>query len=358
MNYSERIGNLRTRLDEEGLAAMLVTNLTNVRYLTGFSGTNGQVLVSCSGASFFSDPRYSARAADTVSGAEVVIYPTRLNDVLPDRLRAAGIDRLGFEAATVTVAERDRLASGLDAVELVACADAVERLRRSKDEEEIARIREAVRLADEAFEWVLGVLEPGRTEHEIALELEMWIRTQGADDVSFEPIVGSGPLSAHVHHTPGNRRFETGDLVLMDFGALVDGYCSDLTRTVVLGPGSDERKELYRIVLESQGRGIDAVSAGASCSGVDAVAREVIENAGHGAGFGHGLGHGVGLEIHESPSVHWTSEDDLVAGDVMTVEPGIYIPGDGGIRIEDCVLVAAQGAEVLGKAPKTELLEL
>jgi Xaa-Pro aminopeptidase len=356
MDYTGRIEKLQAVRREQALDALLVTNSTNVRYLTGFSGTNGQVVVSEGGAKFFSDPRYAARAADLVQGAEVVIYPTKLTDVLRDHL--AGVGRLGVEAASMTLLERDQLAEALDSIEFVPTKNAVEDLRRVKEEAEVERIREAVALGDAAFGWILDHLSPGTTERSVALELEVWMRKAGADDVSFEPIVGSGPLSAHIHHTPSERTLDKGDLVLVDFGARVGGYCSDLTRTIVLGPATDDQRALFDIVLAAQQRGIDAVSSGAPCAYVDAAARSYIEETGHGDAFGHGLGHGVGLDIHEAPRLHRISEESLVAGDVVTVEPGIYIGDQGGIRVEDCVLVTSEGAEVLGAAPKERLIEL
>ncbi|CAN5549981.1 Xaa-Pro peptidase family protein [soil metagenome] len=356
--YEGRIERVRETLPDSAIDALLVTNLTNVRYLTGFSGTNAQLLVRTSGAVFFSDPRYAARAADLVRGAEVDIYPSALTDLLPGRLEAASVVRLGIEARTMTVAVRDELADKLEGVTLVPTSDVVEGLRRVKDPDEVAAIRRAVRLGDETFDWILERLAPGRTEREVALDLEVRMRSEGADDVSFEPIVGSGAMSAHIHHTPSDRVLAAGDLVLMDFGALVDGYCSDLTRTVVLGRASERQKEIYATVLEAQSKGIAGVAAGARSADVDAAARGFIAQAGHGDAFGHGLGHGVGLDIHEAPRLARTSDDSLAAGDVVTVEPGIYHGGWGGIRIEDCVLVTADGAEVLGSAPKQELIEV
>jgi Xaa-Pro aminopeptidase len=198
---------------------------------------------------------------------------------------------------------------------------------------------------------------PGATEQEVALGLEVHMRAAGAEAVSFEPIVGSGPLVAHIHHTPSDRSFGKGDLILMDYGCRLQGYCSDLTRTVVLGGASDEQRAVSATVRAAQAAGLGAVNACSLCADVDAAARRVIEDAGHGDAFEHGLGHGVGLEIHEAPRLSRTSEDTLTKGDVVTVEPGIYLEDFGGIRIEDCVVVTAEGCEVLGRAPR-DLIEL
>ncbi|MGH2752933.1 MAG: M24 family metallopeptidase [Actinomycetota bacterium] len=358
MDHEGRITKLRQKVDALEIDALLVTDLTNVRYLTGFSGSNGQVLVTESEAYFFSDGRYAARAADLVQGAEIDIYGARLVDVLNPRLNSGGIKRLGIEAETMTLADRDDLDKRVDDVELIPMKNLVEALRRVKDADEVAHLRQAVEIGDAAFSWLLTKLAPGQSERDVALELEIWIRQHGADEISFDPIVGSGELSAHIHHTPSHRQFEKGDLVLLDFGSRKDGYCSDLTRTVVLGPASDRQRELYDLVLEAQVAGIAALEAGADGVSVDAAARKVIEDAGHGDDFGHGLGHGVGLDIHESPRLHRISEDTLLEGDVVTVEPGVYLPGWGGVRIEDCVLVTEDGCEVLGSAPKDALIEL
>ena len=258
----------------------------------------------------------------------------------------------------MTVATRDHLASKLEGADLVATKDLVEKIRRQKEPEELTLVREAVRIADEALAWLLERVGPGRTEREVALEVEVEMRRRGADSVAFEPIVGSGPLSAHIHHTPSDRVFESGDLLLIDMGARWQGYCSDLTRTVSLGTASKQHRDVYAVVLEAQTAGIDAVRPGKSGVDCDAAARKVIDEAGYGETFGHGLGHGVGLDIHESPRLHKTSEDTLTAADLVTVEPGIYLTGSGGVRIEDCVLVTEDGSEVLGKSPKDTLIEI
>lgn len=358
MDYQGRVRCLQAKFAEAEVDALLVTDLTNVRYLTGFSGTNAQVLVTAGGATFFSDPRYAARAADVVEGAEVAIYPNRLIELLPERLKGARVERLGIEAKTMPVAERDDLSDKLEETTLVRTSGLVEDLRRMKDDGEIELIKQAVAVADEALAWIIERLAPGQLERDVALEVEVKMRQMGAEAVSFEPIVGSGPLSAHIHHSPTERSLEKGDLVLLDFGCRWEGYCSDLTRTVVLGPATEQQRDLYALVLAAQTAGIEATRAGADGRDVDASARTLIADAGYGERFGHGLGHGVGLDIHEAPRLHRTSEDTLVAGNVVTAEPGIYVSDLGGIRIEDCVVVTESGAEVLGSAPKDELIEL
>ena len=358
MDYAGRSQRVRERLSDHEIDALLVTNLTNVGYLTGFSGTNGQVVVTASETTFFSDPRYAARASDLVEGADVAIYPDRLTDLLPERLKKSKVARVGVETASMTLAERDQLAGPLEPIEIVGTKGVVEDLRRIKDDEEVALIREAVALTDQTFAWILERLAPGATERDVALDLEVNMRTTGADAVAFEPIVGSGPLSAHIHHTPSERSLEKGDLVLLDFGCKSGGYCSDFTRTVVLGPATDDQRELYETVRDAQAAGVAAIAAGVHGRDADAAARAVIESSGEGERFGHGLGHGVGLDIHEAPRLHRISEDTLRTGDVVTVEPGVYRVGAGGVRVEDCVLVTDTGAEVLGAAPRDELIEV
>jgi Xaa-Pro aminopeptidase len=357
MDYQGRTARVQSKLEDLGVGALLVTNLTNVRYLTGFSGTNGQVLVAPGETVFLSDQRYAARAADLVRGAEIAIYKDKLTDLLPDMLGALEAERLGVEAATMSVAQKDELAGKLE-VELVGTKDVVEDLRRIKEPGEVELLRAAAKLADDTFAWALDRIAPGISERELALELEVRMRREGAEAVSFEPIVGSGELSAHIHHTPSERVLSKGDFVLLDFGAQVNGYCSDLTRTVVLGPTSEEQAEMYELVLAAQAAGLQAIATGVSGKDADAAARGVIEAAGHGDDFGHGLGHGVGLEVHEAPRLARTSEDTLQAGDVVTVEPGVYVVGRGGVRIEDCVVVTEKGADVLGAALKDVLTEL
>jgi Xaa-Pro aminopeptidase len=341
---------VRRKLDSLDAQALLVTNLTNVMYLTGFSGSNGQVLVTPGGAHFMTDGRYRAGAKDLVKGADVAVYANRLTDVLKPLLEETGITSIAVEGQTMTLADRDDLAERLNGVDLITAKGQVEDLRLIKEPAEIEALRAAIAVSDAAYEHILDRIRPGATERAIGLELEIYMRTNGADDISFEPIVGSGPLSAHIHHTPSERRFEKGDFVLLDFGARVDGYCGDLTRTVVLGSPSEAQQRQYDAVLRTNSNALEAMEAGADCSAVDAIARRTIKEAGF-DDFGHGLGHGLGLEVHESPRLSRISDDVLEPGMVVTNEPGLYLEA-GGVRIEDCVLITETGAEVLTRAPK------
>lgn len=354
MNYENRVAILQRELDGLDAQALLVTNMTNVMYLTGFSGSNGQVLVTADDARFMTDGRYSARARELVRAADVSVYFNRMTDVLKPLVEDAGITRLAVEGRSMTLADRDDLAKRLDGVDLVTARGLVEGLRRVKEPAEVEALRAAIALGDATYAHILDRIRPGASERTIALELEVYMRTNGADAISFEPIVGSGHLSAHIHHTPSERRFEKGDFVLLDFGARVDGYCGDLTRTVVLGSPSEAQQRQYDAVLEVNSKALEAMEPGAECRAVDALARRTLVEAGF-DDFGHGLGHGVGLEIHESPRLSRISEDILEPTMVVTNEPGLYLEETGGVRIEDCVLVTETGAEVLTKAPKESL---
>ena len=358
IDHAERLSRLQQRIGGLEIDALLVTDLVNVRYLTGFSGTAGQVFLTPSRAVFLTDPRYEARAEALVEAAEIQIYLSRLTERLAPLVESSKVERMGIEARTMTVDARDDLGSRLPSTTLISTRGLVEEMRRVKDAGEIELLRAAVALGDRAFTWVLDRLKPGVTERSIAVDLEMQMRRWGAEEVSFPPIVGSGELSAHIHHTPTERKLQKGDLVLLDFGCRKDGYCSDLTRTVVLGPATDQQHETYQLVLQAQLAGIAATRPGAAGTDVDSAARTIIEAAGRGENFGHGLGHGVGLEVHEDPRLNRISEHTLMPGDVVTVEPGVYVQGTGGVRIEDCVVVTESGCDVLGTAPKDELIEL
>lgn len=357
MDVAGRVDRLRARFDESGCEALVVSELTNVRYLTGFTGSAGIVLVTADDLLFVSDGRYRDQSADELAAAgvdaRIEIVPADPDRVVAEAARTAGVRRLGLEAASVTWAQQRRWASDLFADgELVPTREAVEGLRLVKDDGEAARIRAACAIADAALAATRSRLADGPTEAEFALELDGTMRAMGAADVSFETIVASGPNGAKPHHRPGPRRIQEGDLVVIDFGALVDGYHSDMTRTVAVGDVGEERRRMLEVVLTSQDAGVQAVVAGAEAAAVDRVCREVIEDAGMGDAFLHGTGHGVGLDIHEEPRVSSRSTATLVAGHVVTVEPGVYLPELGGVRIEDTVLVTDDGCDRLTLAPK------
>ena len=361
MDVAGRAGRLVERLDGAGCDALLVTNLANVRYLTGFTGSAGLLLVRPGGLVLVSDGRYREQAAEQLLAAgvdaEIAISPS--GDGQREALAAAagGLRRIGLEAASVTwAAQRRYAAEWFPDAELVATEGLVEELRAVKDAGEVARIETAARIADEALAEVRGRLADGLTEKAFGLELDTCMRRLGADDLSFETIVASGPNGAKPHHRPSSRVIAEGDLVVLDFGALVDGYHSDMTRTVVVGEPSPTQRRMLDVVTASQAAGVAAVRAGVGAADVDGVCRSVIADAGWGDAFVHGTGHGVGLDIHEDPRVSWLSAASLAAGHVVTVEPGVYLPEHGGVRIEDTVVVTDDGCRPLTLAPKDPLL--
>lgn len=352
-NYAHRVRKLQEVLAREGLEALLVTDPANRRYLTGFTGSAGCVAVTADRAVLFVDFRYVTQAEEQASGVEVIQHGDSAIRSVGDELRKAGISRLGFEQRHVTYGSYLKFADEVgDGISLVPTDGLIERLRYVKDESELAVLRKAVEIADAAFEHILTVLRPGLTEREVAIELEMHMRRLGAKGSSFDIIVASGERSALPHGVASDRVIGKNEFVKMDFGALFDGYCSDLTRTVVIGEPSDKHREIYDIVLEAQRNAIAGIRAGITGREGDALARDVIAARGYGDRFGHGTGHSVGLDIHESPRLSRLDESVLEPGMVLTVEPGIYLPGFGGVRIEDIVVVREGGCEVLTRARK------
>lgn len=352
MDHAARVERLRVALDVD---ALLVTNLKNIRYLTGFTGSAGMLLVTADELLLTSDGRYGTQISQQVTlPARVEIgLPTRQRDAV--KSAAKTFWRIGLEAGHVTWGQQREMAADWFAhAELVPTAGVVEKLREVKDEAEVARIHAAASIADEALARVLPMLHDGPTETEFGLALDTEMRRLGASGTSFETIVASGPNGAKPHHRPSTRPIEGGDLVVVDFGALVDGYCSDMTRTVSVGEPRDPAlsKRMWDVVRESQQAGVDAVRAGATGKGVDQACRDVIGGAGWADRFVHGTGHGVGLDIHEAPAVGVASADTLAAGNVVTVEPGVYLPEHGGVRIEDTVVVTDGGCRALTASPK------
>lgn len=352
MPPESRLKALQQRLRSQDLVAVFLTDLDNIRYLTGFSGSNASVLVTVNDAWFFTDGRYIAQAADQVQGAEVNIYLTEDEHRKQVSTRSSGIEKVAVEAASMTLAQRETFASFFPEADLVAVSVLVEDLRRAKEPEELLAIREAARIADEGLEHILGRVEIGRTERDLALDLEFYMRTHGAEDVSFELIVAGGERSALPHARPTDSPVEPDRFLLFDLGCKYQGYCSDITRTVVVGSADARHVEVYESVLRAQSAGLDALGPGVRCADVDSAARGVLVEAGFGAQFSHGLGHGVGIQIHEAPTLRATSEDVLRQGDVVTIEPGAYFPGWGGVRIEDLAVITKDGYEVLSKSPK------
>ena len=344
----ERGDRLAELVAERELDLLLVTELVNVRYLTGFGGTNGAVLCGPDARVFFTDFRYTERAEAEVEGWDVVTVVDDWLGGIAERFSGA----VGFEDDHTSVRLLKRIEEKApEGVSMVAAGGAVEQLRRVKDEAELAAIAAAAELADEVWRWSVERGLAGRTEREVAAAAEARIRELGAEP-SFPAIVAAGPDGALPHAEPGEREIGAGELVVFDMGAKLDGYCSDGTRTFATGEPGARAREVYETVLAAQAAALDAVTAGVAGEAVDRAAREVIDAAGHGERFGHGLGHGVGLEVHEGPRLSQRSEDTLAAGEVVTVEPGIYLPGELGVRIEDLVVVTDEGHRNLSGLPK------
>jgi Xaa-Pro aminopeptidase len=363
VDHFRRIGLLRRRLTKAGLPGLLVTHLPDLRYLSGFTGSSGALAVTRRAARLFTDGRYTAQAAEEVSAAQVQIVASSPAVAAVEWLAAQpGIDAAGFDPAWTSVAELARwkaaLPSRLRRSFLAAlAAPLVEPLRRVKDEDELAVMSEAALLGCKLFEHMLGFIRPGLAEFEVAAELEHRARLLGAEGMSFETIVASGARSALPHGRATAARLPRRGFLTLDFGVILKGYCSDMTRTVHLGKPKVRERAVYEAVLEAQEAGVAAVSSGVSCGDVDEAARSVLRRAGLAEAFSHSTGHGVGLEIHESPRIGAGQTTRLLPGMVITIEPGVYLAGQFGIRIEDMVAVTRTGGQVLTPAPKA-LIEL
>jgi Xaa-Pro dipeptidase len=349
--YARRREALRVQIRDRGLDALLVVDLLNIRYLTGFTGSNAALVVHAADEQhtiFCTDGRYLTQSAEQVPDLERVI-DRNSGIALAARVAKEQFRKTGYESHHVTVEALDGLADAAAGVELVRAQGMVEALRVVKDDIEIEALRMACAAADRALADLMehGGLAPGRTEREVARELENRMLENGAADKAFDTIVAAGVHSAIPHHRPTDAVLRSGDFVKLDFGALVDGYHSDMTRTLVLGEPADWQREIYELVAASQAAGRAALKPGADVKDVDFAARDVIERAGRGEEFLHGLGHGVGLQIHEAPSLAKTGDGTLSAGMAVTVEPGVYLAGRGGVRIEDTLVVREAGPELL-----------
>jgi Xaa-Pro aminopeptidase len=352
--------NRRSRLKrffkENSLAAVLFTDLRNIRYLCGFSGSEGALLVTEERAWFLCDSRYTEQAAAEVQGAEIRECGAVRIDTIASLASEYHLGRIGFEAAHTTVSAFRRLSEKLNGVELVELGPDLDEIRICKDSNEIERLSAVAALSSGALTSVLAKIAPGVREADVAMELELEMRRRGADGKAFDFIVASGERGAMPHGRASDKLIQSGELVTIDFGALKDGYHSDETVTVACGEPDSRAREIHAIVKAAHDFAIEAVRPGISCRDLDEVARSYIRDKGYGEYFGHGLGHGIGLEIHEMPTLSPRSSVLLEEGMVVTVEPGIYIPGFGGVRIEDTVVVTAAGAHVITAADKQLLV--
>ena len=352
--FAARRDKLRRLVRKSDAGALLVTSFTNVTYLTGFTGDDSYLLVLPKGEVLLTDPRYTTQLEEECPGLELEIRPpgVTMMDAIRRTVGHAKVEKLGVEGASMTVGLRDQIASELSKVELVSTSSLVEQLRIVKDKDEIVEIRQAVWYAEKAFGVLRATLRPDDTEKKVADDLEYQLRMYGAKGAAFPPIIAVGARAALPHARPTNKRIGEDGFVLVDWGANGGLYNSDLTRVLVTGKISPKLERIYRVVLNAQEQAIAAIRPGASCEEVDQVAREIITKAGFGRNFGHGLGHGLGLQVHEAPRLSAKQPLKLEPGMVVTVEPGIYLPEWGGVRIEDDVLVTKSGHDVLTSVPK------
>ena len=348
----DRLTRLQERLAALRLDALLLFDMKNIRYLTGFTGSVGICLIRPrDGGILLVDGRYLTQANEQVRGIEVGLVRDPLSEVA-ERIRAEKAGTVGFESSAVTYEMYARLRKLLKGVSLKPFGNDIQTLRTVKDKAELVLMKQAINLSHQALQEVFPIIKPGIRERDIALELDFRMRKAGAEDISFPTIVASGPRSALPHAEPGMRKIKPGDAVVIDYGAVVKGYHSDETCTIIIGHAGSKIGRLYAIVKEAHDRAIAFVRAGVSCRDVDGVAREVIAREGFGDFFSHGTGHGVGLDVHEAPRLSPTSGEILAEGTVVTIEPGIYLPGYGGVRIEDMVLVEKAGCRLLTKTSK------
>jgi Xaa-Pro aminopeptidase len=347
-----RLTKLRQLLIDNELEAIVIGQPENRRYLSGFSGSSGYLIISQEEQVLATDGRYYEQVGRECPGWRLEKVKQKFTDILPGLLTTLGAKRVGFESTHLSVATYEKWREAAGKVEWVATANLVESLRQAKDEDELAAIRRAVAIADQALAELRAWLRPGLTEREIAWELESAVRRHGAEKTSFDIIVASGPNSALPHHKTGERPIAADEPILIDMGCIFAGYCSDVTRTLCLGQSNGRFNEIYELVLRAQERAETGIKAGMAAREADALARRVIAEAGYGEFFDHGLGHGVGLAIHEDPRMTHISEDTLPAGTVVTVEPGVYLPAWGGVRIEDMVVVRQDGVEILTASSK------
>ncbi len=349
MNHTEKIA---ARLPEYSLDAMLITSKAGERYALGFHG-EGLLLVTREGARYSTDGRYIEAAREQLEGPEICLTTTEKGHMAFAReyIEAKGLKRVGFESGSMTVDAHQRYEKELPCA-LVPAQKLLEELRASKDERELALMRRAQEITDEAFKAILNFIRPGMTEREIAARLVYELLSRGGERVSFDPIVAAGPNGSRPHAVPGDLMVDKGMFITMDFGCKVGGYCSDMTRTVALGQPTGEMEEVYRAVLEAQRAGIAAARAGVTGREIDAAARAVLQAAGYGEYFSHGFGHSLGVEIHEGPNASSREERRMPVGAVISAEPGVYIPGRLGVRIEDVLILNETGCENITRSPK------
>ncbi len=346
-----KLNKLRSLLAENKLDALLITNEYNRRYMTDFTGTAGVAIVSKEDAVFITDFRYMEQAAAQVKDFRIVQHEKTIIEEVANQLETMKVKTLGFEKEDLTYGMYDLYKSAISA-ELVPSAGLIEKLRIVKTPEELVILRQAAKIADDAFTHICGFIKPGMTELEVANELEFFMRKQGASSSSFDTIVASGVRGALPHGVATDKKIQSGELVTMDYGALYNGYISDITRTVAVGEPTDQMREIYEITLAAQKLAVEGFKPGMTGKEADAIARDYISEKGYGEAFGHSTGHGIGLEVHEQPGLSFRSDTVLEPNMTVTAEPGIYLPGIGGVRIEDDLVITEDGCERLTHSTK------
>ncbi len=349
---NRRVEAIRRILAEHELDGLMVTKQQNWQYLSGFTGTNAVIIVTKDDNYLITDFRYLEQASKEARGFHILKPFALFEDAVVEHVIKLGLKKLGFESDNLTYRTYSMYKEKLPGVELIPLQQVVETIRRVKDRKEIKALRKAAGITDAAFNHILDFIKPGARESDLACEIEFFMRKNGAQKSAFDIITASGPRAALPHGVATDKKLALGELVILDFGAVHAGYHADMTRTVVLGQPDRQQKEIYELVLEAQERAMKAIQPGIKCSAVDLIARDLITVRGYGPNFGHSLGHGVGLEIHEKPGFSPKEDTVLEPGMVLTVEPGIYLSGWGGVRIEDLVLITAHGCELLSRSPK------
>ncbi len=347
----QRLKNLRAKIEDEKLDGLLITSSSNLRYMTNFTGTAGVAIVTLTEAKFITDFRYTEQAEEQAQAYEVIEHHGNILDEIASQVQEMKVKRLGFEQEHVTY-HTYRLYEQKFSAELVPISNLIEQLRLIKDEEEIQILQQAAKIADDAFEHIITYIKPGISERSVANELEFFMRKQGATSSSFDIIVASGTRSALPHGVATEKKIEQGDLITLDYGAYFQGYCSDITRTIAVGEPTERMKDIYSVVYNAQQLGVQQIKSGMSGKEADAITRDYISEKGFGDYFGHSTGHGIGLDVHEGPTLSMRSEQVLKPGMVVTVEPGIYLAGVGGVRIEDDIVITDEGNERLTHATK------
>ncbi|MBT9132650.1 aminopeptidase P family protein [candidate division NPL-UPA2 bacterium Unc8] len=352
MHHQKRIEKIRAHLARDSLNAILIINRENGRYLSGFTGSDGKLLITSKKVFLFIDSRYYLQAEKEAAGLAVLCLTSDFISALTKVSKEEAIKNLGFESNEVTIQGYQKLEQNLTGITLIPTTDLTESLRSIKDIEEIELIKQAQNITDRAFSHIVGYIKESHSEKEIAWELESWMRLNGAESVSFMPIVASGMNAAEPHHRSSDKRIKKGEMIILDFGAVVAGYSSDMTRTVFLGKPTARQKKIYEIVLSSQNKVLKKLKAGITTRKIDGIARAAVESESFGKFFQHNLGHGVGLTVHEEPTLGPLSDGFLVKDMICTIEPGIYLPGWGGVRIENLLLIKKDGAELLTRSPQ------